>query len=82
MVIIGKSFKPAAWGVPAVKAQTSTRAWHQGRTALGSASGGGSGGSGAVGGIMGGTRGTCCSSFLRLVRGAAGCHVLLGRTLG
>lgn len=41
VVIIGKSFKPPARGVPAVKAQTSTRAQTQGRSVPGSASLGG-----------------------------------------
>lgn len=36
MVIKGKSFKPSAWGVPAVKAQTSAWARTQGRSVLGS----------------------------------------------
>lgn len=36
MVIKGKSFKPPAWGVPAVKAQTSAWARTQGRSVLGS----------------------------------------------
>lgn len=39
VVIKGKSFKPSARGVPAVKAQTSVRAWTQGRSAPGSATG-------------------------------------------
>lgn len=73
VVIIGKSFKPPAQGVPAVKAQTSARVQTQGRSVPGSTSLGGLRLLGRQRRAMLGS-GIYCSS--------AGCHVPLSHPLG
>lgn len=63
VVIIGKSFKPPARGVLAVKAQTSARAQPQGRSVPGRSSPGATPGPGG------------CCWFAGWFPGAAGCHI-------